>query len=49
MDTRVEYCSNCKEKVVHEIIDMRDGEDCWMVVIVKCSKCGNEKEIHLNC
>ena len=31
-----------------EILEISDGVDSWMIVIVKCSDCGKEKTININ-
>jgi uncharacterized Zn finger protein len=47
MDNMTVYCSDCKTEVEHEVVEMREGENCWLVITVKCSKCGKVHELNL--
>jgi uncharacterized Zn finger protein len=49
MNSVVMECEYCKKTVEFEIIDIREGEDCWMVVITRCPECGVISEIKMNC
>ena len=49
MDVNIVYCNKCKDETEHETVEMKEGENCWLVLIVKCCKCGSEQEIHLYC
>lgn len=42
-------CKNCEKIVDCEIIEMHEGEHCWMVFVFKCPECGNVMEIKMNC
>ena len=42
-------CKECRRNVDGEIIEMHEGEDCWMVFIVRCPECGDIMEIKMNC
>ena len=42
-------CHECEKNVDCEIIEMHEGEDCWMVFIVRCPECGHIMEIKMNC
>jgi hypothetical protein len=45
MEAFVEFeCDCCSRKTVHDVIDLRDGEDSWKIIIIQCSECGKEKE-----
>ena len=45
MDRIELYCKECDEKKEFEIIDVQEGDDCWKVFTVKCTKCGYIKEV----
>lgn len=49
MENMEVYCENCKREVNHEVLEMKEGETCWLVIIVKCSECGRVHELNLFC
>lgn len=42
------FCKNCNEMKVFMVEDIREGEDCWKVITVKCEDCGYTEEIKVN-
>lgn len=38
-------CDNCSMETVHDVIEMKEGEDCWFIMIIQCSECGKEREV----
>lgn len=49
MDSIDVYCDNCKKEVKHNVIKIKEGEDCWLSITVKCPECGKEHIINLYC
>lgn len=49
MDSMVIFCEKCNREVKHEVLEMKEGEDCWLVITVKCLECSRVHEIHLHC
>lgn len=49
MDNMEVYCEECKIETHHDVLEMKEGTDCWLEIHVKCSKCGREHEINLFC
>ena len=49
MNTVGMECKECNKQVVCEIIEIHEGEDCWMVFTVKCPECGAIMEFKMFC
>jgi ribosomal protein L44E len=49
MDNMEVYCENCQRELKHEVLEMKEGETCWLVITVKCSECERVHEIQLYC
>lgn len=47
MDSMVALCKKCDREIEHEVVDIKEGENCWLVITVKCTECGSVQEIHL--
>ena len=49
MDNMIIYCDNCNKEINHNVIEVKEGEESWLSIKVKCSECGNEHTINLYC
>ena len=48
METVEAFCDKCNIQTIHEVTDMREGIDCWMIVVLECTKCGHTQEVKMN-
>lgn len=49
MDNMNIYCNTCKKEVKHDVIEVKEGEESWISITVKCSECSKEHTINLYC
>jgi ribosomal protein L44E len=49
MDNMNIYCNTCKKEVNHVVVEVKEGEESWISIKVKCSECGKEHTINLYC
>lgn len=49
MDTIDAYCDECKTETNHDVLEIKEGVECWLEIHAKCSKCGREQQINLFC
>lgn len=49
MDSFEIFCDVCNKTTEYCIVEVKDGEDCWKVFVVKCKECGKEKELNFYC
>lgn len=49
MDNMNIYCNTCKKEVNHVVVEVKEGEESWITIKVKCSECGKEHTINLYC
>ena len=47
METNINFCEKCQKNTENEIINIQEGDDCWKVITVKCTKCGQVKEVKI--
>lgn len=42
-------CDVCNKIVECETIEVKEGQDCWLEIKVKCKECGNEMVKKIYC
>ena len=40
-------CHKCEKTNVMEVVEMKEGKDCWLEISLKCPECGHVNEIRL--
>jgi uncharacterized Zn finger protein len=47
MDSIVVFCDKCQKELRHDVVELKEGIDCWLEITVKCPECNKVHTIKL--